>query len=187
MAPTQGPPETIVVGRIGRPHGVRGEVSVEPRTDEPDRRFADGAVLKTENKRPENVGRAPGPSTLTVAGSRWHSGRLLVRFAEISDRNAAEEARGTLLTIDLDPDERPEDPDEYYDHQLVGLSVVTTDGRAVGTLKEILHGTAQDLLVIAGDGPDVLVPFVSQLVPEVDVPGGRIVVEDRPGLLGDLD
>lgn len=183
MAPTQGPSETIVVGRIGKPHGVKGEVSVEPRTDEPDRRFADGAVLKTENKRPG----ATGPAHLTVAGSRWHSGRLLVRFAEIGDRNAAEEARGTLLAIDLDPDERPEDPDEFYDHQLVGLSVVTTDGRAVGTLKEILHGTAQDLLVITADGPDVLVPFVSQLVPEVDVPGGRIVVADLPGLLSDLD
>lgn len=176
-------PETIVVGRIGKPHGIKGEVSVEPRTDEPDRRFADGAELKSENKRPG----APGPAHLTVAGSRWHSGRLLVRFVEIADRNAAEAARGTLLSVDLDPSERPEDPDEFYDHQLVGLAVVTTDGRAVGTLKEIVHGTAQDLLVIAADGPDVLVPFVSQLVPEVDVPGGRIVVADLPGLLSDLD
>lgn len=180
-------PEKIVVGRIGKPHGVKGEVSVEPRTDEPDRRFADGAVLKTENKRPANADRPPLPSTLTVAGTRWHSGRLLVRFTEINDRNAAEEARGTLLSIDLDPDERPEDPDEFYDHQLVGLAVVTTDGRAVGTLREIVHGSAQDLLVIAADGPDVLVPFVSQLVPEVDVAGGRIVVADVPGLLSDLD
>lgn len=176
-------PETIVVGRIGKPHGVKGEVSVEPRTDEPDRRFADGVQLKTQNKRPG----APGPAHLTVAGTRWHSGRLLVRFTEIADRNAAEEARGTLLAIELDPDERPEDPEEFYDHQLVGLAVVTTDGRAVGTLKEIVHGTAQDLLVIEAEGPDVLVPFVSQLVPEVDVPGGRIVVADVPGLLSDLD
>src|SRR5689334_18758336 len=175
--------ETIVVGRIGRPHGVKGEVSVEPRTDEPDRRFATGAQLKTENKRPG----AAGPAHLTVAGTRWHSGRLLVRFVEIDDRNAAEEARGTMLSIPLDPDERPEDPEEFYDHQLVGLAVVTTDGRAVGTLREIVHGSAQDLLVITADGPDVLVPFVSALVPEVDVAGGRIVVVDQPGLLSDLD
>lgn len=177
--------ETIVVGRIGKPHGIRGEVSVEPRTDEPDRRFAVGSQLQTQDKRPG----APGPAHLTVAGTRWHSGRLLVRFEEIADRNAAEEARGTVLLIPLDPDERPEDPEEFYDHQLVGLAVVTTDGAAVGTLREIVHGTAQDLLVIApaGDGPDVLVPFVSALVPEVDVPGGRIVVADRPGLLSDLD
>jgi 16S rRNA processing protein RimM len=173
--------ETVVVGRIGKPHGVKGEVSVEPRTDEPERRFADGAQLKTENKRPG----AAGPAHLTVTGTRWHSGRLLVRFAEIGDRNAAEEARGTLLAIPLDPDERPEDPEEFYDHQLVGLAVVTTDGRAVGELREIVHGSAQDLLVIATDGADVLVPFVSALVPEVDVPGRRIVVEDLPGLLTD--
>ncbi len=188
MAGRSADDETIVVGRIGKPHGIKGEVSVEPRTDEPDRRFADGAVLKTQSKRPG----AASSGHLTVAGTRWHSGRLLVRFEEIADRNAAEEARGTMLAIPLDPEERPEDPEEFYDHQLVGLAVVTTDGRAVGTLREIVHGSAQDLLVIAvpvesGSGPDVLVPFVSELVPEVDVPGGRIVVADRPGLLADLD
>jgi 16S rRNA processing protein RimM len=172
----------LVVGRIGKPHGVKGEVSVEPRTDEPDRRFATGAQLRVEHKRPV----ATGPTHLTVAGTRWHSGRLLVRFEEIADRNAAEEARGTLLAIPLDLEERPEDPEEYYDHQLIGLDVVTTDGRTVGELREIVHGSAQDLLVIATDGADVLVPFVAALVPEVDVPGRRIVVEDRPGLLSEL-
>ena len=184
---TSAQPETIVIGRIGRPHGIKGEVSVEPRTDEPDRRFADGNRLKTENKRPENHSGPAPASYLTVLGSRWHSGRLLVRFAEIGDRTAAEEARGTMLLIPFDPDERPEDPDEYYDHQLVGLAVVTTDGREIGVLKEIVHGSAQDLLVIsAPEGADVLVPFVAELVPEVDVPGGRILVADRPGLLTDL-
>ncbi|MET3960525.1 16S rRNA processing protein RimM [Marmoricola sp. OAE513] len=177
------PSATIVVGRIGKPHGIKGEVSVEPRTDEPDRRFATGAVLKTDSRRPG----AAGPAHLTVAGTRWHSGRLLVRFTEIADRNAAEEARGTLLVIPLDPDERPEDPEEFYDHQLVGLTVVTTEGREIGEVREIVHGTAQDLLVIDADGRDVLVPFVSELVPEVDVTGGRIVVADRPGLLTDLE
>lgn len=174
-----------MVGRIGRPHGVKGEVSIEPRTDEPDRRFAAGAQLKTEQKRPG----APGPAHLTVAGTRWHSGRLLVRFEEINDRNEAEAARGTMLAIPLDPDESPADPDEYYDYQLVGLTVVTTDGRTVGELKEIVHGSAQDLLVItAPEGAaDVLVPFVTALVPEVDVPGGRIVVVDLPGLLSDAE
>ncbi|HEX4189655.1 MAG TPA: ribosome maturation factor RimM [Marmoricola sp.] len=186
MAADPGPGETVVVGRIGKPHGLKGEVSVETRTDEPDRRFADGAVLKTESKRPGT----PGPAHLTVAGTRWHSGRLLVRFAEIADRNAAEEARGTVLAIDLDPEERPEDPEEFYDHQLVGLAVVTADGRAVGVLREIVHGSAQDLLVVTSadsGGADVLVPFVAALVPEVDVPGGRIVVADLPGLLTDPD
>jgi 16S rRNA processing protein RimM len=171
----------LVVGRIGRPHGLTGEVSVEPRTDEPDRRFAVGAELRTESKRPG----APGPAAMTVAGTRWHSGRLLVRFEEIADRNAAEEARGTLLVVPVDPDETPEDPEEFYDHQLVGLAVVTTAGESVGELAEVVHGSAQDLLVIStGDG-EVLVPFVAALVPEVDLAGRRIVVEDRPGLLSE--
>ena len=173
----------VVVGRVGRAHGIRGEVSVEPRTDEPDRRFADGVVLRTEAPAtgPSDAGR---PESLTVVRSRWHQSRLLVTFAEIADRNAAEAARGLLLKVDVDPDESPEDPEEFYDHQLVGMRVETTTGEHVGELREVLHGTAQDLLSIrAEDGREVLVPFVTELVPDVDVPAGRIVVADRPGLL----
>jgi 16S rRNA processing protein RimM len=168
----------LVVGRIGRPHGLKGEVSVEPRTDEPDRRFAVGARLGVERKRP---GRHDDV-TFTVAGTRWHSGRLLVTFEEIGDRNAAEEARGTVLVVPVDPDEAPEDPEEFYDHQLVGLAVVSVDGEALGELTEVVHGAAQDLLVVDHDGREVLVPFVAELVPEVDPAGGRVVVDDRPGL-----
>src|SRR5690349_16561176 len=136
--------ETIVVGRIGRPHGLKGEVSVEPRTDEPDRRFAVGARLTAERNRPGKHDAV----TFTVAGTRWHSGRLLVTFEEIGDRNAAEDARGTVLVVPVDPDETPEDPEEFYDHQLVGLAVVSVDGDALGVLKEVVHGAAQDLLVV---------------------------------------
>lgn len=173
----------VVVGRIGRAHGIRGEVSVEPRTDEPDRRFAAGVTLRTEAPAtaPPDAGR---PASLTVVTSRWHQSRLLVTFAEIGDRNAAEAARGLLLKVDVDPQERPEDPEEFYDHQLVGLRVESTTGEHVGELAEVLHGTAQDLLSIrAEDGREVLVPFVTELVPVVDVPAGKIVVADRPGLL----
>ena len=169
----------LVVGRIGRPHGLKGEVAVEPRTDEPERRFATGAVLRTERNRPG----APQPAPLTVGGHRWHSGRLLVTFEEIADRTAAEEARGILLVVPVDPDETPEDPEEFYDHQLVGLSVEDAGGAALGTVVAVQHGTGQDLLLIEVDGAEVLFPFVSALVPEVDVAGGRIVVDDRPGLL----
>ena len=174
----------VVVGRIGKAHGLRGEVSVEPRTDEPDRRFADDEVLATQapsGGAPHGPGR---PARLTVRSTRWHQSRLLVTFAEIADRNAAEAARGLLLLADIDPDETPEDPEEFYDHQLVGLQVVSTDGRAVGELAEVVHGSAQDLLVVrTPEGREVLVPFVSALVPVVDVPAGRIEVADRPGLL----
>ena len=161
----------VVVGRIGRAHGLKGEVFVEPRTDEPERRFAAGQVLRT------------GAGALTVAANRTHSGRLVVKFEEIADRTAAEASRGTELTCPVDPAAMPDDPDEFYDHQLAGLRVETTDGDAVGELERVLHGAAQDLLVIRTPEREVLFPFVSALVPEVDVAGGRIVIDDKPGLL----
>jgi 16S rRNA processing protein RimM len=177
----------VVVGRIGRAHGLRGEVSVGVRTDEPERRFRDGAVLGTQAP----GGGSPGtgrPTRLTVQGSRWHQSRLLITFAEAGDRTSAEALRGLVLTAQVDQDESPEDPDEFYDHQLVGLRVVTADGTTVGELTEVMHTSAQDLLSItASDGREVLVPFVSELVPVVDVPNRRIVVEDRPGLLTPVD
>ncbi len=120
----------VVVGRIGRPHGIRGELSVEPRTDEPERRFAVGAVLVTQTPKgsePHGPGR---PTALTVEAVRWHQDRLLVRFVEVPDRNAAEVARGLVLAADVPLAETPEDPEEFYDHQLVGLRVETTDGVA---------------------------------------------------------
>jgi 16S rRNA processing protein RimM len=177
-------PDEVVVGRIGRPHGIRGEVSVELRTDEPDRRFAVGNELLV--RRP-GAGPAPAYDVLTVASARWHQDRLLVRFDELGDRTAAEGARGLVLATTVTRDERPEDPEEFYDHQLVGLAVLTTDGRDVGTVAEVLHSGAQDLLVIDREGREpAMVPFVSALVPEVDVAGGRLVVADRPGLLEPL-
>ena len=172
----------VVVGRIGKPHGVRGEVSVELRTDEPERRFTDGAVLRLQT--PQGAAASvPDRETLTVASTRWHQSRLLVSFAEVPGRTAAEEVRGLLLAVEVDPAESPEDPEEYYDHQLVGLDVVTVEGGEVGQLAEVLHGPAQDLLSVRGPGGhEVLVPFVSQLVPEVDLVARRIVV-DAPGLV----
>ena len=107
----------------------------------------------------------------------------MVKFEEIADRTAAEASRGTELTCPVDPAEMPDDPDEFYDHQLAGLRVETTDGDVVGELERVLHGAAQDLLVIRTPDREVLFPFVSALVPEVDVAGGRIVIDDKPGLL----
>ena len=169
----------VVVGRIGKPHGLRGEVTVEVRTDEPDRRFALGTTVLVE--RP---GGGPAPwSVLTVAASRWHQTTLLLRFEEISDRTAAESARGLVLHATVAADESPEDPEEFYDHQLVGLAAEDLEGAALGEVTAVLHG-AQDLLQIhTADGRDALVPFVTALVPEVDLAGRRVVVADRPGLV----
>jgi 16S rRNA processing protein RimM len=184
-----GPSTTeVVVGRVGRPHGVRGEVAVELRTDEPDRRFALGSVLRTRTPQGDPPPGVDRPATLTVASTRWHQSRLLVGFAELADRTAAEQVRGLVLVTDVDVAEAPEDPEEFYDHQLVGLAVLTTDGDPVGEVAEVLHSSAQDLLVVrTPDGRDQLVPFVTALVPVVDVASGRLEVADRPGLLTPLD
>jgi 16S rRNA processing protein RimM len=167
----------LVVGRIGRPHGIRGDVVVEVRTDDPELRFAAGSVLATEPA-------ASGP--LTVVAARWHSGRLLVSFAGVHDRDRADELRGVLLVVDSAELEDPGEPDSYRDHQLIGLAVATTRGEHVGQVSDVLHH-GQDLLVITGDGPrsgaEILVPFVAALVPEVDVPAGRLVIDPPRGLL----
>jgi 16S rRNA processing protein RimM len=166
----------LVVGRVGRPHGIRGDVVVEVRTDDPQLRFAAGRVLATEPA-------AAGP--LTVAASRWHSGRMLVTFAGFSDRDEAAELTGVLLVIDSS-DAEPGDPEEFGDYQLIGLTAETTGGEPVGKVTDVLHH-GQDLLVITGTGPrqgaEILVPFVLPLVPEVDVPAGRLVIDPPPGLL----
>lgn len=165
----------LVVGRIGRAHGIKGEVGVEVRTDDPDLRFADGARLLTD---------PPERGPLTVAQTRWHSGRLLVRFNGVHDRAAAEDLRATMLVVEVDEAQRPDDPEEFYDHQLVGLAVVTTAGDAVGEVVDVLHLPAQDVLAIKrADGAEVLVPFVKELVPTVDLDAKVVTVEPRPGLL----
>lgn len=164
----------VTVGRIGRPHGIRGDVVVGVRTDEPELRFARGSRLDTD---PAEAG------PLTVAGSKWHSGELLVRFEGVSDRDAAAELRGTWLTVDSATIAPPADPDEFRDADLVGLSVRTADGTQVGTVDDVLH-SGQDVLVIKSpDGREFMVPFVKPLVPDVDVKSGFLVINPPEGLL----
>jgi 16S rRNA processing protein RimM len=173
----------VVVGRIGKPHGLRGEVTVDVRTDEPERRYEVGSRLRAEPPR----GSASRLTALTVAGVRWHRGIMLAHFEELPDRTAAEAARGIVLHATLDRDARPDDPDEFYDHQLVGLAAVDVDGVARGEVVALVHGGAQDLLTVrTPGGRDALVPFVAALVPEVDLAAGRVVIVDRPGLVAPL-
>ncbi|MEU4368604.1 ribosome maturation factor RimM [Micromonospora chersina] len=176
----------LIVGRIGRPHGIRGEVTVEVRTDEPEARFAPGSVLVTD---PGAVAPpAPGayrvPEKLTIESARWHQGRLLVAFEGVLGRDVAEALRGTLLGVDSADVAPPADPEEFLDHHLVGLAVVTPAGERLGEVARIDHAPASDLLVLRRpDGRTALIPFVKAIVPEVDVPGGRMVVELPGGLL----
>ncbi|MER5469257.1 ribosome maturation factor RimM [Streptomyces sp. NPDC002685] len=167
----------LVVARVGRAHGIKGEVTVEVRTDEPELRLGPGAVLLTD---PASTG------PLTIETGRVHSGRLLLRFAGVRDRNAAEALRNTLLIAEVDPNEVPEDPDEYYDHQLMDLDVVTKDGEEVGRITEISHLPSQDLFVVERpDGTEVLIPFVEEIVVEIDLEEQRAVIDPPPGLIDD--
>jgi 16S rRNA processing protein RimM len=171
-------PEPIVVGRLGRPHGLRGEFLVDVRTDVPERRFADGAVLGCS---------AEGVDALTVVGARRHSGRWLVRFAEVTDRTTADAVRGALLTIDpaeVGSAADDEDDEAWWDAELVGLAVVTVGKAPVGEVADVVHTPGGDLLAVrTSDGGEVLVPFVAEIVPTVDVAGGRVVVDPPEGLL----
>jgi len=112
---------------------------------------------------------------------------LLVSFEELPDRTAAEAARGIVLHATIPADQSPEDPDEYYDHQLEGLAAHDVDGTPLGTVTGLVHGGAQDLVRVATpDGREALVPFVKALVPEVDLSARRLVIADRPGLVAPL-
>jgi len=164
----------VVVGRIGRPHGLRGEVTVQVTTDDPDSRFAAGAVLGTDP-----VGRGP----LIVTGMRRSGPVLVLGFEGITDRNAAETLRGTSLTLDAALLPVPDDPEEFYDHQLVGLTVVDLAGTVLGTVTEVMHPPASPVLAVdRPDGRAELVPFVSAIVPTVDLDAGRLVVDPPDGM-----
>ncbi|MFC9623021.1 ribosome maturation factor RimM [Streptomyces sp. NPDC056930] len=165
----------LVVARIGRAHGIKGEVTVEVRTDEPELRLAPGAVLATE---------PAGAGPLTIETGRVHSGRLLLRFEGVRDRTAAEALRNTLLIAEVDPAELPEDPEEFYDHQLMDLDVVLADGTEIGRITEITHLPSQDLFIVERpDGSEVMIPFVEEIVTEIDLEEQRAVITPPPGLI----
>lgn len=164
----------LVVGRIIRPHGVRGEVVVEVRTDSPSERFAAGSVLATDPA-------AAGP--LRVDDARPHQGRLLVTFAGVAGRDVADGLRGVQLCVDSDSVPAPDDPDEFNDHQLIGLRAETPAGEPIGEVVGVEHAPASDLLVVRrSDGRSGLVPFVQAIVPEVDLTAGRVVLTPPDGL-----
>ena len=167
----------VVVGVIGRPHGLRGEVVIDLRTDEPARRFAPGRQVRVEN----------GRTTFTISSVREHSGRTLVTFDELPDRTAVEAVRGTRLVVDVPIDEQPRDAEEFYDRQLVGLQVLDAAGVLAGEVVAVVHLPAQDALeVLIGSGTR-LIPFVTDLVPVVDLAAGHVRLADVPGLLSDVE
>jgi 16S rRNA processing protein RimM len=188
-------PERLVVGRVLRPHGVLGELSVEVLSDAPER-FAPGAEL--------GVGDPDGPeppAPAVVRAARLHLGRLLLSLEGVTDRDAADRLRGAWLSIPVAA-ARPLDPGEFWPHQLVGLAVVDRQGRQRGRVTDVVPGAAHDLLAVEvtpeGSGEPqggapvdqgrriALVPAVAALV-TVELEAGRVLVDAVPGLLGDAE
>lgn len=167
----------LTVGRVVKAHGVTGEVVVEVRTDDPDIRFAPGAVLRAK-------GSDDRQRDYVVEAARAHGGRLLVRLAGVADRDAADALRGSLFVIDSENLPAIEEPDTYYDHQLEGLRVRTIDGRELGTVAEVLHTAAGELLAVnRGQAGELLVPFVSAIVTSVSLDAGTVEIDPPEGLL----
>lgn len=171
----------LVVGRIAKAHGVTGELVVDVRTDDPDERFGAGKTMRL--KRP----RGGSESAVVLESVRPHGGRLLVRLPGVTDRDGADALRGCLFVVDSADLPPIEDPDEFYDHQLEGLAVRTVDGSPVGTVLEVLHTPAGELLSVRKEsGDELLVPFVSAIVTSVSL-ADRVMVIDPPEGLLDLE
>lgn len=167
--------ERVLVATLGKPHGLRGELTVFLRTDSPERRFAVGAVVEV----------GAGGRPMKVAGAHWHSGVLLLKLEGVADRTAAEALRGADVWARVPADEEPEDEGEYFDRQLIGLSVRDAEGRTAGRVASVIHNPGQDLLVVDVAGVERLVPFVEALVPVVDLDAGYLEVAAVRGLLED--
>lgn len=175
----------LVIGRVVKAHGVTGEVAVDVRTDDPESRFAPGRTLRGLGVRARHDGsRRPAETDFVVESVRPHGSRLLLRLAGVADRDSADQLRGTLFVVDASELPPIDDPDEFYDHQLEGLAVATADGRQVGTVAEVLHTAAGELLAVHdGEGAEKLVPFVSAIVTSVSLADRAIVIDPPDGLL----
>jgi 16S rRNA processing protein RimM len=155
----------LLVGRIGRAHGILGEATIEVRTDEPDRRFAVGNTVSTDSH-----------GELKIISGRVHNGILLIGFDGYNDRNAIEKLRNTLLYADVDINEASNVADEYHVLQLIGCQVILEGGEVFGEVTDVINLPGQDLLAIATNGGEQLIPFVHQLVPAVDIKNKKITV-----------
>ncbi|CAB4939698.1 unannotated protein [freshwater metagenome] len=154
----------LLVGRIGRAHGIAGEATIEVRSDEPQLRFAIGARVQTDTR-----------GDLTITSHRLHNGTLLLGFAGVTDRNGVEALRDTLLYADVDITEQSA-PNEYHVMQLIGCQAFLESGELFGELTDVLNLPGQDVLSIATASGEVLIPFVQQLVPHVDVVARKVIV-----------
>lgn len=180
----------VIVATIGKAHGLRGEVALNLRTDQPAERLLAGTVFDVAPGKRQGGHVPPGalPPQLTLVSTRTQQDRWYARFEEIPDRTAAESLRGVELSLELDAEqESEEDPDAWYASQLEGLPVRHVDGRELGVVTGLQHYPAQDLLLVrTADGRRVQLPLVEQLVPAIDLERGEILADPPGGLFEDI-
>jgi 16S rRNA processing protein RimM len=169
------------VGRLTKAHGLKGAIKVELYTDDPGRRFVPGAVFQLQ---------VPTSSpwhgkTIELIELKWYNTHAVAFFKDVPDRTVAESLMKAILWVDQDRAETPDEDDAWYDHQLIGLSVLR-DGERVGVVGRVDHLPSQDLLLVTTDAGEVLVPFVKAFVPSVDIAAGTLTVTPPPGLFEEL-
>jgi 16S rRNA processing protein RimM len=164
-------PRFLAIARVVKPWGVRGELKLEVLTGFPD-----------QLGRLTRVYLGPEAAPHTVARFHWHSGELLVQLADVRDRNAAELLRDQLVQIARE-DAIPLEPGQFYEYQIIGLNVITTDGEPLGQVVEVLSTGANDVYVVQGPRGEVLLPARAEVVRAIDLDAGTMTVTLLPGLL----
>lgn len=177
MTSAKRPESGLRVGRLLKAHGLKGAIKLELYTDDPALRFVPGSVytLQVPDESPW-FGK-----TVTLKELKWYNDHAVVFLEGIDDRTAAESLVKAILWVDDDKDARPVEEDAWYDHQLVGLSVIR-GGSPVGSVSRVDHFPAQDLLVIDTGDREVLVPFVKAIVTSVDIDAGTMSIDPPIGL-----
>ena len=163
----------LLAGIVGAARGLRGEVSVDVRTDRAQSVFDEGAKLATSS---------PAHPELVVVRAREHSGRLFVQFEDVTTREDAEALRGVELLVEPESED-----DAWYAAELEGLKVEDADGNILGVVSGLVAAPAHDLLIVRAGQVDVMVPFVEEIVPTISVAEGRVVVNAPSGLFPDAD
>ncbi len=179
MTPPTGTPPFLLLGRVLRPHGIRGELRIEVLTAYPERIVPEQRVYLGPD--PADVSAA---RLYTIAQARRHQQYLILQFAEIGDRNAAELLREQYVMVAFE-DAVPLEDGEYYLFQVIGLNVITTDGETLGNVKEVLETGANDVFVVHGPRGEILLPVIDECVQDIDFDAGTITVRLLDGLLGE--
>lgn len=180
-SPEESRTNQLRVGRLTKAHGLKGAIKIELYTDVPERRFVPGAEfsLQVPTSSPWHG------KKLRLTELKWYNSHPVAFFTDITDRSTAETLIKAILWVDQDPNAASDEEDAWYDHQLVGLTVIR-DGKRVGTVALVDHFAAQDLLHVATDSGEVLVPFVKAIVPSVDIAAGMLTVTPPAGLFEQL-